>query len=146
MLGNDHDAADAVQDANLRALAHFEKLEVSETKSWYLTIVRNVCLNALRSRGRLRLTEVPEGALEQFTHDDQGDPARLATTAWEAERVRAAVDSLAVDLREIIVLREFEQLSYREIAEVASLPIGTVMSRLSRARNQLLKALEADQQ
>ena len=111
-------------------------------RAWLLTIVRNVCFTQFRRRRsggeRVEFDEAIH-SLEPETSEPEAD---LASTI-AAESVRAGLDQLAVEFREVLVLRELEGLSYKEIAQVAGVPIGTVMSRLARARKQLLLALGA---
>ena len=132
LLGNDHDAEDAVQDANLKALRGFAAYRGDGAKAWYLAIVRNTCMNQLRSRRRLTTLDAEEDA-----EPDVGRPDLALFRAIDAERLRHAIECLPPAWREMIILREFEQMSYQELAEVAQVPIGTVMSRLSRARQRL---------
>ncbi len=133
ILGDAHDAEDAVQDAAIRAFDAFPTFRGSDAKPWFLAIVRNGCMNRIRQRKDHRnLDWAAESSI-----DERSSPEQLVIKAWEAEAVQTAVAALPVDQREIVVLREFEDLSYKEIASVTGLPIGTVMSRLARARSRL---------
>jgi len=134
LLRDEHDAQDVVQEAVLRALRHFAGLRQEDARAWLLTIVRNCCYSWHKARRKDRSTGVP----------DPGSTDDLAIEGSERERVRAAVDALPGELREVIVLRELSDLSYREISEVVGVAVGTVMSRLSRARDRLAVALGAD--
>jgi RNA polymerase sigma-70 factor (ECF subfamily) len=136
---NDHDAEDVVQEAFLRAYRFFPSFRGGDPRAWLLTIVRNACWTWLRAN---RAREVAT-ALE-----DAEEPADAAVSAEEdlvrradGARLRRALDELPGEFREVIVLRELEELSYREIAEVAGVPVGTVMSRLARGRRRLQTAL-----
>lgn len=140
LLHDEHDAQDAVQDAYLRALRYYDPFTVGDARAWLLTIVRRCCF-ASKSR-RAAEAHPMTGTPELLTVPDPApapDAAAVAVALHEA--VSAALQSLPSDQREILVLREMRQLSYREIAQVVGLPIGTVMSRLSRARRRLQAAL-----
>lgn len=143
LLRDEHDAQDAVQEAALRAFRHFAGFRHGDPRSWLLTIVRNCCYDSHKGR-RMDRSSV------SLTDDDSeaiADPRSaddLVVQSSESERVRAAVDALSPVLREVIVLRELNQLSYKEIAGIVGAPIGTVMSRLARARNALAAVLGDD--
>jgi RNA polymerase sigma-70 factor (ECF subfamily) len=136
LLRNDHDAQDAVQEASLRAYRAFDRFRGGDGRAWLLTIVRHVCYTHLRQGRR-------EPALESFDDAAHGSTEDLAETkalAWQETRgelLREALERLPAEFREVIVLHEIEGLAYREIAAVAEIPIGTVMSRLARARQKL---------
>lgn len=137
------EAEDAVQEACMRALRHFAGFRGEHGRAWLLAIVRNVCWTALeKRRGRLTHHEFDETlhSPEPETPAPEVDLSR----ALAADAVRRAVDQLPFVFREVIVLRELEDLSYREIAEVGGVPVGTVMSRLARARAQLARILGAE--
>jgi RNA polymerase sigma-70 factor, ECF subfamily len=142
MLRDAHEAEDAVQEAMLRACRHFAGLRGVDGRPWLMAIVRNTCLTQLRRRR-------PAGQAVEFD-EEAHTPETAAGPELELARVRAsdsvrgALAALPVEFREVIVLRELEGLSYREIATVIDAPIGTVMSRLSRARHQLACALRGD--
>lgn len=134
---SEHDAQDVVQDACIRAMRAFESFHGGDARAWLLTIVRNVALTLLRTRKK------PE-ALDETLYEPQSegcDPQEILLRAADAERVREAIELLHVELRTVIVLREMEGLSYKEIAGVTGVPIGTVMSRLSRGRQRLAEFL-----
>jgi RNA polymerase sigma-70 factor (ECF subfamily) len=137
---SDADAEDVVQDAYVRALRFFSSLRSDDARSWLLTIVRNTWYGRFpQTRGASQPTEY-----DAMTHDrpDEGpDPEALVMQQQAVEKVRRAIQELPADFREVIVLRELEGLSYKEIAVVAGIPIGTVMSRLARARERLLAIL-----
>ena len=148
LMRNGEDAEDAVQDAFLRAHQAFASYQGGSEKAWLMTIVRNVCLTLLKRRvrpGNVVMLDEAMGEVEQASADIV--PASLSSRPdaellgkIERARVQAALKALPQNLREVVVLREFEELSYQEISEVVSVPVGTVMSRLSRARERL-KAL-----
>jgi RNA polymerase sigma factor (sigma-70 family) len=134
-----NDADDVLQEATLRAYRSFEDLRGSDAKAWLLTIVRNCHLTTLRQRQRQNLVPLPE------EHDEHGDdlvattpgPEAAAMQRDEQRTLQRLLATLPEEHREVLVLREVEDLDYREIATITSLPIGTVMSRLARARASL---------
>jgi RNA polymerase sigma-70 factor (ECF subfamily) len=135
LTGSASEAEDVVQDACLRALRFFGGFRGGDGRSWFLTIVRNSAYSWIRRhRGAELLTEFDE---EVHTIPTAGGIESLLGTRDAAERLGRALAELPVEYREVIVLRELEGLSYKEIADVAALPIGTVMSRLARARRRL---------
>ena len=143
LLRDEHDAQDAVQEAVLRALRHFAGFRQGDARAWLLAIVRNCCYTWHKAHRKDRLTvALTENAAKGIA--DPGATDDLAVEGSEREHVQAAVDALPAELREVIVLRELSELSYREISEVVGAPIGTVMSRLSRARDRLAVVLGAD--
>jgi RNA polymerase sigma-70 factor (ECF subfamily) len=141
LTGDDHDAEDVVQEAYVRALKSFAGFHGDDGKAWLLAIVRNTCYTRLRQE-RGRGTPAPFDEAVHAAPDDD-DPARLAQRREERQSALAAVEALPVELREVVVLRELEGLSYRQIAAVAGLPLGTVMSRLARGRERLQQTLAA---
>ncbi len=141
LIKNPQDAEDVVQEACLRAFACFDRFRGSSPRGWLLTIVRNACHSYFR-RGRApapqQFDEEKHSAAEGSSPN--GPEAKLLQSA-EGKRINDAVSALALEHREVFILRELEGLSYKEIAEVAGVPIGTVMSRLSRARAELQRKL-----
>lgn len=137
---SDAEAEDVVQDACVRALRFFTSLKNDDARAWLMTIVRNTWYSRVASRA-------DAAATADATIDERADPSLTpegtAIQQQDVRRVRAAVESLPADFREVVVLRELEGLSYKEIAAIAGIPIGTVMSRLARARERLLVALRA---
>lgn len=137
LLRNRADAEDAVQQAYLLALKHFDSLRGGDIKPWLLTILRNVCFKEFGRRAR---RETPsdlsdDGAAEApVWQEAPPSPEAALLRRQNEEQIRQLVSELPPSLRETLVLREFNDLSYREIADVTGAPIGTVMSRLSRAR------------
>jgi RNA polymerase sigma-70 factor (ECF subfamily) len=134
---NPHDAEDLVQESALRAWKAFAGFRGGSARAWFLTIVRNTCYTFLKDRRRLdefdESLHTPEQSVPQ--------PEMALLRNADAARVREALESLPMEFREAIVLRELEGMSYKEIAEVAGVPIGTVMSRLARGRQQLQQKL-----
>ena len=135
------EAEDVVQDAALRALKALEAGMVASPRAWFLAIVRNCALTALKARGARREESDDFGAVEAALMDPNADIEADLIAAQEGAIVRAAVDALPLFLRETLVLRDVNDLSYREIADALKTPIGTVMSRLARARAALAKTL-----
>ena len=134
---NDHDAEDAVQEAYLRAFRSFDGFRgVSEGRTWLLTIVRNTCYTRLKQDRMAELTD----AFDEEIHSveaEAGNPEAFLVERGNAQRLRRALEELPAEFREVIVLRELEEMSYQQIAELVAIPIGTVMSRLARARRRL---------
>jgi RNA polymerase sigma-70 factor, ECF subfamily len=138
-----HDAEDVVQEAYLRALRYFGGYRGGDARAWVLAIVRNT-FHTWRQRERHqdeamefdedRHSEVIEGA----------HPGALLDTALDREALERALERLPTEFREVLVLRELEGMSYKEIGEVTGVPLGTVMSRLARARDRLQRALSAE--
>jgi RNA polymerase sigma factor (sigma-70 family) len=138
---NDADAEDVVQDACVRAMRFFSSLRDADARAWLFAIVRNTWYS--RVSRRANVTEVtPVTGAHNEPPDDALDPEARLLQQHTVERVQAALEQLPADFREVIVLREIEGLSYKEIAAVVRVPIGTVMSRLARARQRLLTTLK----
>jgi RNA polymerase sigma-70 factor (ECF subfamily) len=138
LLGNASDAEDAVQECCLRAFRHFETFRGGAIKPWLLAILRNVCRAeyARRSGAVTSLggpEELPEDAAPLWNEAREA-PDTAALRRLDAETMRTLIADLPPGFREVIVLREVNELSYREIAQVIDAPVGTVMSRLARAR------------
>lgn len=142
LMGNPTDAEDIVQDAYVRALAGVASFRGGDQRAWLLSIVRNACHSSHRRQRVRQATEFDEAVHGEDTVT--ASPEERAIERDTGRRVRQAVENLAPDFREVIVLREFEGLSYKQIADVVGVPVGTVMSRLSRARAQLQAALAED--
>ena len=137
------DAEDVVQEACMRALRHFAGFRGVNGRAWLLAITRNACWTLLQKRRGRRDDREFDEAMHSPEVESPAPEADLARTLARVE-VRRAVDALPLAFREAIVLRELEGLSYREIAEIAGVPVGTVMSRLARARAQLARALAGE--
>lgn len=136
---NDHDAEDVVQEAMLRAYRFFDRLR-GEPRPWLLAIVRNACFTWLQANRPADLV----GAADGDTHaDEAAGPETLAARTFERKLLNEAITALPAPFREVLVLRELEDLSYREIAQIAGVPMGTVMSRLARARRLLAESIRA---
>jgi RNA polymerase sigma-70 factor, ECF subfamily len=136
LLRNPRDAQDAVQEACLRAFRSFGGFRGGDGRAWFLTIVRNVCYSHLRQGKR----EFPRVAFEEDLHGSPQDLGEANAQSWlevKSEMLRQALERLPAEYREVIVLHDVEGLSYREIASVAEIPLGTVMSRLARGRGKL---------
>ena len=127
------DADDIVQEAMLRAFRAFDGFRGGDAKAWLLTIVRNCWLSAGRATRRRGHTSLED---EELTAPES-DPEVTAIQAGTRRRLDALIAGLPEEFREVLILREMEDMSYREIAEVTGVPIGTVMSRLARARAML---------
>lgn len=142
LMGNSADAEDVVQEAYVRALAGADRFRGGDQRAWLLAIVRNACYSSHRRQRVRQATDFDETMHGEDTVTPS--PEQRAIDRDTGRRVRLAVERLAPDFREVIVLREFEGLSYKQIADVVAAPVGTVMSRLSRARAQLQAALTED--
>jgi RNA polymerase sigma-70 factor (ECF subfamily) len=138
LTGNQADAEDVVQDAAVRALRFFPSLR-GEARPWLLTIVRNTWYARLAKAGRG--SQMEYSAMADTRPDGGPGPDAVMIQQETVDRVRRALADLPVDFREVVVLRELEGMSYKEIAAVVGVPIGTVMSRLSRARERLLSTM-----
>ena len=137
---NDADAEDVVQDACVRALRYFPTLRDGDPRAWLFAIVRNTWYSRVARRSESTGTaSADDRRVEPL--DDGPDPETLLLRQDTVLRVRGAIEQLPVEFREVLVLREMEGLSYKEIATVVRVPIGTVMSRLARARERLQNAL-----
>jgi RNA polymerase sigma factor (sigma-70 family) len=142
LSGNDAEAEDVVQDACVRAMRFFASLRHGEARAWLFTIVRNTWYSRLSKRGRVK--DATGLDHEADDHPDEGlDPEALLLQQRTVAHVRSALEQLPADFREVIVLRDIEGLSYKEIAAIVQVPIGTVMSRLSRGRDRLSAVLGA---
>ena len=142
---NQADAEDLVQETYMRAMGAFGRLRPgSNLKSWLFTILRNIRFNQLRdSRSKARPVETDTpGSPPEIEDKSSKDPFSLYLTKIKQADVQKAIEDLPAAYREVIVLREFEQLSYAEIAQILECPPGTVMSRLSRARGNLKDVLQ----
>jgi RNA polymerase sigma factor (sigma-70 family) len=143
---NDHDAQDVVQEAYLRAVQSFERFRGGDARVWLLTIVRNTCYTWLK-RNRGAGANIGGAAGDDPVAEIPADPALQPEEQLihDADRhlLREALDALPAEFREALVLRELEGFSYKEIADIADVPLGTVMSRLARARERLQQSLLA---
>ena len=137
---NDADAEDVVQDATIRALRYFSSLRNDDARAWLLTIVRNTWYGRLGQKSASQRAGVYDEMTDE-RRDERLGPEALVLQQQAVEQVQLALESLPIDFREVVVLRELEGVSYKEIAAVVGVPVGTVMSRLSRARERLLTLL-----
>jgi RNA polymerase sigma-70 factor (ECF subfamily) len=136
MTQNDHDAQDIVQESYLRAFRFFDGYKVGAGKSWLMAIVRNTFLTWRRREKR----DVKNEPFDEAIHTAKDSSPNQEKRLLDASRtmvLRNCIELLPVEFREVIVMRDMEEMSYREISEAAALPVGTVMSRLSRARKRL---------
>ena len=138
LAGNDHDAKDIVQAACLRAFRFVSGCRSADGRAWLLTIVRNTAFSWLKKNRPRSVVSIED---DEFAQIEDENGAAGSFHSADTGALRAAVESLPLEFREALVLRELEGLSYKEIAEVAEVPVGTVMSRLARARRQLQTAL-----
>ena len=142
---NDADAADVVQEAMLRAFRYFDSYREGDARSWVLRIVRRTCYSWLE---RNRPADIVPLEADAELDEEVAAPAAASNTEAllqnrsDLRRLDALIEALPAPLREVVVLRELNELGYREIAEVTGVPIGTVMSRLHRARSALRRAWE----
>ncbi|MBV9523268.1 MAG: sigma-70 family RNA polymerase sigma factor, partial [Alphaproteobacteria bacterium] len=147
---NDHDAQDVVQEAYLRAFRFFDGYRGGDARAWMLKIVRHTCFTWLARNRPVEIVAASEAEIDEergerdIAADGGGasgaDPETLLLQRLDAKLLNELIAKLPPLYREILVLREIEELSYREIAEILEMPIGTVMSRLARARQRLQRA------
>src|SRR5213080_4536593 len=142
LLRNEQDAQDVVQEAYLRAFKSFGGFHGSNGRAWLLTIVRNTSYTLLKKNHAVDLTTTFDEEIHGSGHESVS-PATILEHAEDAELVKQAMDELPAEFRESLVLRQQEGLSYKEIADIAQIPLGTVMSRLARARDKLKECLAA---
>jgi RNA polymerase sigma-70 factor, ECF subfamily len=150
LTGNRTDAEDVVQDASLRAFRAIRGFAGGSPRSWLLSIVRNTAYSWLRKNRPTAVITVEDLEAVEAAHakpsDPNGETPEAALIAKvDAEQLRAAIAALPTLFRETLVLRDIEGLDYREIAEATEVPIGTVMSRLARARRRLIATIKKDQ-
>jgi RNA polymerase sigma factor (sigma-70 family) len=140
LLGNAQDAEDAVQDAYLRALTYFESFHGHDGRAWLLAIVRHACYASLRKhRHADALFDSPDRL--ELAPDRSPNPEILHLRNRDRLRVQQGLEALPLEFREVLVLREMEGMSYKQIADITHTPLGTVMSRLARARRRLQEIL-----
>ena len=137
---NDHDAEDVVQEAYLRAFTFFDSFHGGDSRSWLLTIVRNTCYTWLHQNRLPEQTTMFDEEVHSI-NSEAANPERMLLQSADNQLLKQVLEELPVEFREVVVLRELEGLSYKEIAQIADLPIGTVMSRLARARKRLQRCL-----
>ncbi len=137
---SDHDAEDVAQEAYLRAFRFFDGFHGGDGRLWLLTIVRNTCYTWLKQNRERELTTVFDEEIHSVG-SDAPNPETMLLQSVDNQLLRQALEGLPVEFREVVVLRELEGLSYKEIANITDLPVGTVMSRLARARKRLEQSL-----
>jgi RNA polymerase sigma-70 factor (ECF subfamily) len=142
LLRNEEDAQDVVQEAYLRAFRSFGGFRGSNGRAWLLTIVRNTSYTLLKKSHAVDLTTPFDEEIHATGHEFVS-PATILEHSEDSDLIREAIDDLPAEFREIVVLRHQEGLSYKEIADIAQIPPGTVMSRLARARAKLKEYLAA---
>ena len=136
LTGDNQNAEDLVQEAYLRAWKSFDSFTGSDGRAWLFSIVRNTCYTWLRRNGPGKLDDV----FDEEIHSDENEtlnPETVLLQNQDRQLLREAVEELPLEFREVLIMRELEGLSYRQIADAAGLPVGTVMSRLARARKRL---------
>jgi RNA polymerase sigma-70 factor, ECF subfamily len=146
IAGSRADAEDIVQEASMRAFKNIRGFSGGNPRAWVLTIVRNTSYSWLtknRPKVLVLSEDLDQRMRETIEQEDPQTPETALIAKLDAQQVRKAMASLPVPFREVLVLREIHDLDYRTIAEVAALPIGTVMSRLARARSMLAAAILA---
>jgi RNA polymerase sigma-70 factor, ECF subfamily len=137
---NEHDAEDMAQESYLRAFKFFEGFHGTDARAWLLAIVRNTCYTWLQqNRGRETMASFDEEI--HTIENEASNPAKLVLKSDDREMLKEALEELPVEFREVVVLRDLEELSYKQVAEIANIPLGTVMSRLARARERLKRIL-----
>jgi RNA polymerase sigma factor (sigma-70 family) len=146
LVHDDQSAQDVVQEAYLRGLQYFESFRGGDARPWLLGIVRNCCYTWLKERGHriaeLEFDEERDGGPDNPVPDAADhNPEQLLMRLQDRERINRAIADLPTVFREVIILRELEDLSYEQIAETVAIPLGTVMSRLARARALLRASL-----
>ena len=141
-------AREAVQDGCLRAFRAFDQMQGPNARAWFLAVVRNTCMDQLRDRQQRALEEEYDESLHGAAGEADGtaaaSPEDIAARASDARWLRGCIDALPREYREVIVLRELEELSYKEISAIVDIPIGTVMSRLARGRELLQRRILLD--
>jgi RNA polymerase sigma-70 factor (ECF subfamily) len=140
LLGNEQDAQDVVHDSFLRAHRYFASFDGSDARAWLLGIVRNACFTSLRSN---RPQHIPPDESPELQSSAEASPERVLILQQDLAALRKCIEALPHEYREVVVLRELEELSYKEISTAAGIALGTVMSRLNRARLRLENCLKS---
>lgn len=141
LLREETDAEDVVQESYLRAFKYFTAHHGGDRRAWLLTIVRNTSYNWLQQKRSRELMNPIEDATEMLAAANDANPETVLLQRIDQDLLKQALSELPIEFREVLILREMEGLSYKEIAALAELPIGTVMSRLARARARLQQRL-----
>ena len=142
LMRNEHDAEDVVQEASLRALRYFRTFVGGDGRAWFLRIVRNTCYGWRRNDHQARTD-----SFDEELHSSarlQSNPEALLLQTDDATLIARTLSRLPDHFHQLLVLREIEGKSYQELSDVIGIPMGTVMSRLSRAREALRRALETE--
>ena len=139
---NDQDAEDVVQEAFVRALRFFDALRDSNARPWLLAIVRNTGYTWLEKNRPAEIVAVDDVDALPGAESEAGNPEVIVLQSANRKLVNQALEELPVAFREVLVMRELEDMSYKEIASIVAIPVGTVMSRLSRGREMLRRAIE----
>jgi len=140
LSGNVNDAEDVVQDASVRALRYVGSLRDGDAKGWFLTIVRHTFYDWCRRNRPTEIVKDDGTAIEMAVDELATDPEQAALRSAESRSLSEAMAELPLVFREVLILRELEELSYKEIARIVDIPVGTVMSRLARARGLLQRS------
>ena len=147
---NNHDAQDVVQESVLRAFKYFDSFHGQDARAWLLTVVRNTCYTWLETNRPAELVPAFQSGDQEAAGEADAtdhalgvatDPETLCLQQADTETLDQAIATLPLEFREVMILREMEELSYKEIAKIVEVPLGTVMSRLSRARKLLRQVL-----
>src|SRR5246500_5180536 len=146
IMKDESDARDATQDAYVKAFRYFESFHGDSGRAWLLRIVRNVCYDALRARDSQRKFMSLDEETAAEVPDPKPSPNVLAIQNSTKLRIREALEALPLEFKTVIILREFDGFSYKEISDIVGVPIGTVMSRISRARQQLAILLQKERE
>ena len=141
LLQNESDAEDVVQESYLRAFKYFRGYHGGDSRSWLLTIVRNTSYNWLQQNRSRQLVDSIDDSSEVLDISTDSNPETVLRQRIDEDLLKQAIEELPITFREVLVLREMEELSYKEISTLCDLPIGTVMSRLARARERLQQRL-----
>ena len=141
LLRDESGAEDVVQESYLRALKYFSGYHGGDSRAWLLTIVRNTSYNWLQQNRARELINPIDDATEALAATNDANPETVLLQRIDQDLLREALSELPIEFREVLILREMEGLSYKEIAALAELPIGTVMSRLARARARMQQRL-----
>jgi len=136
---NGDDAEDVVQEAYLRAFRSFDTFQGQDSRAWLLAVVRNTCFSLLRKRGNQPVLEFDEQI--HTTADESPDAEAVLLNQAALGSLQDCLEALPLEFREAIILRELEEMSYKEISDIAKVPVGTVMSRLARARKRLQECM-----
>jgi len=141
-------ANDAVQDGCLRAFRAFDQMHGPNARGWFLAVIRNACIDLLREKRERAIEDEYDEDVHGSAHGpgsgETATPEDIVARASDAQWLRGCIEALPREFREVIVLRELEEMSYKEISAIADIPIGTVMSRLSRGRLLLQRQLQAE--